>query len=783
MKNNDKEFENYENFDDGSQEFDIDNDFEGLEESLKEQAEMFGVNINKDDLNGLMEQLQKIFPPITNAEYIENLKKSGQFENSFSERKDNLDDSEVRTKIKKRMKDKESHKTLNAYATLLNEVVTTGGVDPVIGRENEIERVIQILNRRKKNNPCLIGEPGVGKTAIAQGLAYQIETEKVPSKLLNKKVYLLDVGSLIAGTQFRGQLEQRVNTLVKECKNDKDVILVIDEIHTIVGHNSMDETNSIANMIKPALANGDIQVIGTTTFDEYRKYIEKDSALERRFQPVKVEEPTQEQAIKILKGIRKFYEEYHFVKISDHLIEKIVEMSEKYVHNRFLPDKAIDIIDEASSAVNLKNTDLYKLEKMKEELQKLAEEKEERINSDSTEDYKIAAELKAKECSLIEKIEKFAPKVKPKNLTISDIAEVIERWTKIPVQKITEAESEKLLNLEKNLHKQVIGQEEAVSAVSKAIRRNRAGIQTSKKPPSFIFVGPTGVGKTELAKAVAKEMFGTEKNIIRVDMSEYMEKYSVSKLIGAPPGYVGYDEAGGLTERVRRNPYSIILFDEIEKAHPDVFNILLQVLDDGILTDSQGKTINFSNTIIIMTSNAGSDLNTNAIGFGKTSEQKKNKILNSIKENFRPEFLNRVDDIIVFDSLTDDDVLKILDIFISRVQNILKSRNITLNITEEAKKYIAKKGTDIKYGARPLKRALTNLVEDEITDLILEGKLKDGMEILVDTKNNDEILETKISKKEVDESKKINKNINSENKKYITEIAKSKENELIFSFA
>ena len=484
---------------------------------------------------------------------------------------------------------------------------------------------------------------------------------------------------------------------------------------------------------------GEIQLIGTTTLKEYRKYIEKDSALERRFQPVIVEEPSVDDAIEILKGIKKYYEDFHKVKISNEVIEQAVKMSEKYIHDRFLPDKAIDILDEACSRINLNNKELYQLEVLKSQLTSVQEEKEEAALADSTEDYKKAAELKAKECSLTEQIEALNKKIKLKNLTIQDIAEVIENWTKIPVTKITEAETQKLLNLESNLHKRIIGQDEAVAAVARAIRRNRAGLKSTKRPPSFIFVGPTGVGKTELAKSLAYEMFGNENSIIRLDMSEYMESHSSSKLIGSPPGYVGYDDAGQLTEKVKRNPYSIILFDEIEKAHADIFNILLQVLDDGRLTDAQGNTISFENTIIIMTSNAGSNTNTNSIGFGGSSVSK-NKILESLKETFRPEFLNRIDEIVLFEQLTPEQLLQITDLMLYDTQKALANKDISMEVNVEAKKWLLNKGTDIKYGARPLRRAIQRYVEDELSDMILKSELKNGQTVLVEIENSDNKL-------------------------------------------
>ncbi len=542
--------------------------------------------------------------------------------------------------------------------------------------------------------------------------------------------------AVIAGTQFRGQFEARMKSIIDECKSLGNIILVIDEIHNIIGAGDGEHSMNAANILKPSLSNGEIQLIGTTTLKEYRKYIEKDSALERRFQPVIVEEPSITDSIDILDGVKKYYEDFHKVKISTDVIKQTVIMSEKYIHDRFLPDKAIDILDEACSRINLNNKDLYELEVLKNELVKVQEEKELAANADSTEDYKKAAELKAKECSLTEKIEKINKELKLKELTVQDIAEVIEHWTKIPVTKITEEETYKLLHLEQNLHKRVIGQQEALESVSRAIRRNRAGLKSTKRPPSFIFVGPTGVGKTEASKALAYEMFGNENAIIRVDMSEYMESHSTSKLIGSPPGYVGYDDAGQLTEKVKRNPYSIVLLDEIEKAHPDVFNILLQVLDDGRLTDNQGNTVSFENTIIIMTSNAGSNLNTNSIGFGGASNVNKNKILDALKDTFRPEFLNRVDEIVVFNPLNNNELIQIVDLMLLDTSKALDDKNIMMNVTKEAKNWLLEKGTDLKYGARPLRRAIQRYVEDELSDMILKGELKNGENVSIDVVNN-----------------------------------------------
>ena len=657
----------------------------------------------------------------------------GQSSSPFSQ-----DNERKRVKVEKKNKEIKKRKALDTYGTNLTQKAKNNQLDNVIGRDKELQRMIQILNRRSKNNPCLIGEPGVGKTAIAQGLAIKIANGKVPAKLLNKEVYLLDMTAVIAGTQFRGQFEARMKAIIDECKNCGNIILVIDEIHNIMGSGDTDNSMNAANILKPSLSNGEIQLIGTTTLKEYRKYIEKDAALERRFQPIIVEQPSITDTITILEGIKSYYEDFHKVKISNDVIRQTVIMSEKYIHDRFLPDKAIDILDEACSKINLKNKDLYELEVLKNELKDIQEQKEEAALADSTEDYKKAADLKMKECSLQEKIDALNKKMKVKNLTITEIANVIESWTKIPVNKITEEETKKLLNLEENLHHSIIGQEEAVEAVSRAIRRNRAGLKSTKRPPSFIFVGPTGVGKTELAKSLAFQMFGDEKSIIRIDMSEYMEGHSTSKLIGSPPGYVGYDDAGQLTEKVKRKPYSIILLDEIEKAHPDVFNILLQILDDGRLTDSAGNTVNFENTIIIMTSNAGSSLNTNSIGFGNQVQSNKNKILSSLKETFRPEFLNRVDEIVVFNPLTEEQLLQIVDLMLFDTQRVLADKNISMKLTQDAKKYLLEKGTDLKYGARPLRRAIQRYIEDELSDLILKSELQNGKTVEINL-NNDKL--------------------------------------------
>ena len=710
-------------------------DLEDMTTQFESMFKDISENMSEDELNNLIADSEEGIDEI-NSENLGSLfsgifgfKKNGDDNSTQSEASSKSDTSQ---KVKENKKpNNKKKKALDTFGTNLTNKAKNNELDMVIGRDREIQRIVQILNRRSKNNPCLIGEPGVGKTAIAQGLAIKIANGNVPAKLLNKEVYLLDMTAVIAGTQFRGQFEARMKSIIDECKNLGNIILVIDEIHNIIGAGDAEHSMNAANILKPSLSNGEIQLIGTTTLKEYRKYIEKDSALERRFQPVKIDEPSIEDSIEILNGIKKYYEEYHKVKISKDVIKQTVIMSEKYIHDRFLPDKAIDILDEACSRINLNNKQLYKLEVLKNELKQVQTEKEEAASADSTEDYQKAAELKTKECQLNEQIESLKKSMKTVSLTVQDIANVIEHWTKIPVKKITEAETQKLLNLEENLHNRVIGQNEAVEAVSRAIRRNRAGLKSTKRPPSFIFVGPTGVGKTELAKSLAYEMFGNENSIIRVDMSEYMESHSTSKLIGSPPGYVGYDDAGQLTEKVKRNPYSIILLDEIEKAHPDVFNILLQVLDEGRLTDSQGNTVNFENTIIIMTSNAGSTLNTNSIGFGATEMAKKNKILDSLKEVFRPEFLNRVDEIVVFEQLSKDQLLQIVDLMLNETSNVLKDKDISMEVTKEAKEFILTQGTDLKYGARPLRRAIQRYIEDEISDLILKSELKNGQKVII----------------------------------------------------
>ncbi len=640
-------------------------------------------------------------------------------------------------------KGKSSTPTLDEFGKDLTEEARDGKIDPVIGRDKEIERVIQILSRRTKNNPCLIGEPGVGKTAIAEGLALKIVKGEVPELLEGKKIVALDLTSMVAGTKYRGDFEERIKKAMDEVKAAKNVILFIDEVHTIMGAGAAEGAVDAANILKPSLARGEIQVIGATTIDEYRKNIEKDAALERRFQSVLVGEPTEEETVEILKGLRDKYEAHHKVKITDEAIDSAVKMSSRYIADRFLPDKAIDLIDEAASRVRLKAfTAPPNLKEMEREIKRLEQEKESAVHS---QDYENAAKLRDKEQQLrtllSEEKEKWKNSSTREVMEISteDIANVVSAWSGIPVTQLTKEESEKLLNMEQILHERIVGQDKAVSSIARAIRRGRVGIKNPARPlGSFIFLGPTGVGKTELCKALAEAMFGNEDAIIKLDMSEYMEKHTVSKLIGSPPGYVGYDDGGQLTEKIRRKPYSVVLFDEIEKAHPDVFNMLLQILEDGVLTDSQGRKVSFKNSIIIMTSNVGASKivdGKKALGFGDDTDESKSieeLVMQDLKRTFKPEFLNRVDEIIVFNQLEKDDIKEIARRMLKTLQKRLKDMEIELDFTDMAITAIADAGFDKVYGARPLRRAIQQRIEDPLSELILEGKINPGSKCTVD---------------------------------------------------
>lgn len=638
---------------------------------------------------------------------------------------------------------------LTKYSIDLTKQAKEGKLDPVIGRETENRRILEILCRRIKNNPCLIGEPGVGKTAVVEGLAQNIIEGNVPENLKEKRVLSLDLSAMVAGAKYRGEFEDRLKKAISEIKEEKNIIIFIDEIHTIIGAGGAEGAIDAANILKPALARGEIQCIGATTTNEYKKYIEKDTALERRFQPIMVGEPNKEETLEILKGLREKYETHHNVKILDESLKAAVDLSDRYITDRFMPDKAIDLIDEASAKLRIENlVTPSSIKEINTKIEKIMEEKENAVDS---EDFEKAAELKDKELSLKEEKKNMKRawledrKLNKLVVTPDEIAKVVSGWTKIPVEKLTEKESEKLLNLEKILHKRVVGQEEAISALSKAIRRARVGLRDPKRPiGSFIFLGPTGVGKTELCKALAEAMFSDEKSIIRIDMSEYMEKHSVSRLIGAPPGYIGHDDGGQLTEAVRRKPYSIVLLDEIEKAHPDVFNILLQIMEDGRLTDSKGKLVDFKNTIIIMTSNIGAHTIKKQKSMGFAFEQNENteyekmkeNIMEELKRNFRPEFLNRIDDTIVFHKLNKDDMLSIVGLMLKSTSDRLKNNSVNIDFNENCKEFLLEKGIDENYGARPLRRIITKEVEDKLSEELLKGHLRIGDKIAVSVREN-----------------------------------------------
>lgn len=640
--------------------------------------------------------------------------------------------------------------TLDQYSRDLTKLAAEGKLDPVIGREKEIQRVIQITSRRTKNNPCLIGEPGVGKTAVVEGLALKIVEGDVPETIADKRLLTLDLSGMVAGSKYRGEFEERIKKVIAEVKAAGNILLFIDELHTIIGAGGAEGAIDASNILKPSLARGEVQIIGATTLEEYRKYIEKDAALERRFQPVNVEEPSEDAAVEILKGIRPAYERHHGVRISDAALVAAVKMSERYINDRFLPDKAIDLIDEAASKTRL---GVYikpdAIKNLEDEISAMDAQKETAIKEEA---YEKAGEIKKKQLKKMEKLgklnEKWNSDKANKRMVVgeNEIADVVSDWTKIPVKKLAMEESERLMNLEKILHERVVGQDEAVTAVAKAIRRGRVGLKDPKRPiGSFLFLGPTGVGKTELSKALADAMFGSENALIRVDMSEYMEKHSVSKMIGSPPGYVGYEEGGQLSEKVRRNPYSVILFDEIEKAHPDVFNILLQVLDDGHITDSTGRKVDFKNTVIIMTSNAGAQniISPKNLGFASDNSKEHNhavmkeRVMEEVKTIFKPEFLNRIDETIVFHTLTKENIGSIIDILLESINKRIKEQmNMAIKLDDAAKNYIIDSGYDEKYGARPLKRALQSKVEDELAEKILEGKFKAGDTVLVSLEDN-----------------------------------------------
>ncbi|HZG71160.1 MAG TPA: ATP-dependent protease ATP-binding subunit ClpC [Chondromyces sp.] len=649
--------------------------------------------------------------------------------------------------------------TLDSLARDLTVIAREGSLDPVIGRSKEIQRVIEVLSRRTKNNPVLIGEPGVGKTAIAEGLAQQIVNNEVPETLRDKRVMTLDMGTVVAGTKYRGEFEDRLKKVMDEIRQAGNIILFIDELHTLIGAGGAEGAIDASNILKPALARGELQCIGATTLDEYRKYIEKDAALERRFQPIQVDEPTLEESIQILKGLRDRYEAHHRVSIRDEAIEAAVKLSDRYISDRFLPDKAIDLIDEAGSKVRLRSfTTPPNLKELEVKLEEIKKEKDAAVQS---QEFEKAASLRDAEQKLREELEGTKKTWKEKQgkenteVTVEDIATVVSSWTGIPVSKLAETETEKLLKLEEILHSRLIGQEEAVRAVAKAVRRARAGLKDPKRPiGSFIFLGPTGVGKTELAKALAESMFGDEDAMIRIDMSEYMEKHSTSRLVGSPPGYVGYDEGGQLTEKVRRKPYSVILLDEIEKAHPDVFNILLQVLEDGRLTDSKGRTVDFRNTVLIMTSNVGAQaLKQNKyVGFNiQDGEQKfqdmKGQVMEELKRAFRPEFINRIDEIIVFHSLEKEHLKQIVTLMSDQLTNRLKEQNISVELTEAAKDKIAEEGFDPEYGARPLRRAIQKQVEDRLSEELLKGNVLIGQHVVIDVEDNEFVVKTKETSK------------------------------------
>ncbi|MBR6568736.1 MAG: ATP-dependent Clp protease ATP-binding subunit [Clostridia bacterium] len=724
---------------------------------IKQMMESMG--ITEEDVDSISEQFSSMFPD-TDEEggfeaggsptmpFMQGL--FGDLANSLTLKNDGGENlpkaapapAEQKGTGKKKSRQKEKkRKFLSLYCTDLTEKAKSGKIDNIIGRDKELERVVQILCRRSKNNPCLIGEPGVGKTAIAEALAQKIAEGKVPAKLADKEIHLLDLTALVAGTQFRGQFESRIKNLVDEVKYNGNIILFIDEVHNLVGTGDAEGSMNAANILKPALSRGEIQVVGATTFTEYRKNIEKDAALERRFQPVKIEEPSIEDATAILLGIKKYYEGYHRVRISDDLVKKAVVLSERYITDRFLPDKAIDLLDEACTCANLRNKAISDLEISERKLSELKEDEEDLMNESEAMDYEAIAKIKAEIVKCESDMSSLTEAANDNAVTETDIAKVIELWTGVPSSKIIESDLKKLSGLEDKLRSKVIGQDEAIKAVAAAIKRNRVQISPRRRPASFIFVGPTGVGKTELVKQLSAELFSTPETLIRLDMSEFMEKHSVSRIIGSPPGYVGYDEAGQLTEKVRRKPYSVILFDEIEKAHPDVMNILLQILDEGRITDAQGRTVNFENTVIIMTSNAGSEKKGGSIGFGKDKgEATREKVMKALSDFLRPEFIGRVDEVAVFNSLTVEDYRKISELLLTELKESLKEKAIDLKWTAEVNAYLAGKSEGGSRGARDLRNLIRKEVEDGIANIIIDNADSPVSAIAVEVKEDKIVL-------------------------------------------
>ena len=689
---------------------------EDLDNLSDEMSNMFGQIDSGDHDEDDMDSQTATFPMLNQLFGGANM--PAQPENLPASRKEEKEESKEEGPGKKKNK---KHKFLDSYCMDLTGRARAGKLDKVIGRDVETERVIQILNRRQKNNPCLIGEPGVGKTAIAEGLAQRIVAGSVPYKLRDKEVFLLDLTALVAGTQFRGQFESRMKSLIAEVKECGNIILVIDEVHNLVGAGDAEGSMNAANILKPALSRGEIQVIGATTFNEYRKHIEKDAALERRFQPVTVAEPTLEEACQIMQGIAKSYSDFHGVTISPEIARQCVILSERYITDRFLPDKAIDLLDEACSDVNLQCKEISLLAEKKKERDDYEQELRMLTEDTENEHYERLAMIRSKLCQIAAEIEALE-QVPPPAVTMENLARIIELWTKIPASKIKAQEYQQISGLSSRLKEHIVGQDEAVEAVSKAIRRHRVGLSQKKRPVSFIFVGPTGVGKTELVKCLANDLFDSVDSLIRLDMSEYMEKHTVSKLIGSPPGYIGYDEAGQLTEKIRRKPYSVVLFDEIEKAHPDVMNILLQVLDDGRITDAQGRVVNFENTVIVMTSNAGSEGRVGGMGFGRSdNDMVKEKTMKALREFLRPEFINRVDEIITFNHLTEENFLGIADIMLAELKQSLRERGLSLTWGDEIRPFLVKKAYSVTYGARNLRRTIQKELEDPISEKIIES--------------------------------------------------------------